>query len=319
MPAFEIKNFLDDLQKTGNLTPEERTILEKPLGKPEVVKFLGESVSRQSDYSKNMNELQAEKVRLAAEIAERERTVAAWQTDLAKWKNDADGIYQTKDAELSAAQTALNEVNAKIKDLAVAYDIPEEELPKMPNFPAAPAAPGAAPAAAAPGSSTATAPSVSTGGVSKEDFQKSMTQVQTAFPRVTATLIDLGNKHRKLFGEDIPSNDALVQKALARRAAGENITLEQVWEEEFKVSDREAAIKEEEINQRIQRAKEEEATRVRSEMMASGGNAARPANAPHAPVLREGGMKRPESTVTQRSERVNNAVNAWEQKRASGQ
>lgn len=314
MPVvFEIKNFLDDLQKTGNLTPEERTILEKPLGKPEVVKFLGESMSRQSDYSKNLNDLQADRTRLLAEVAEKERKVADWQKDLSKWKGDADGVYSAKDKELNDAKTALTAVNAKIKELATTYDIPEEELPKMPEFPTAPAAPGASSAAAAaPGSSTTTAPS---GTVSREDFDRTIAQVQTSFPRVTATLMDLNTKHQRLFGSPIPSNDALLQKALNRRKAGENVTLEQVWEEEYKVPDREAALKEEEIQTRIKTATTEAETRVRSEMLASGGNAARPSNAPHAPVFREGGFKRPENTVVARAERVGNAVNAWENRK----
>ena len=74
------------------------------------------------------------------------------------------------------------------------------------------------------------APSFDTGKF-QDDVARTMLMIQ-----------DLSGKHQKLFGEPLVNSQALAEKFNNERKLGRNVTLEQVWRNEYKVAEKEAEV-----------------------------------------------------------------------------
>lgn len=82
----------------------------------------------------------------------------------------------------------------------------------------------------------------------------------------TAQLMKVNNAHRKLFGEDLPDPDAMVDYVIEQGAKGRDISIEQAWEERHKVSEKRSEVAAADVDRRIKDAERATEVRVRSEM-----------------------------------------------------
>ena len=96
--SFDPKSFLDELVKAGNLSDEQRKVLEPVVGVEGVVKYLEGSFLRQSDYSRMANELKQKQTELEEEYEEKVADIEALRGQLA----DSSGLSATRIASLEA-------------------------------------------------------------------------------------------------------------------------------------------------------------------------------------------------------------------------
>lgn len=269
---FELEQWLNDLAKQGDLTPEELAGLKPVLSKPGATKFLEESTLRQADYSRRQNE-----------VSEKERQTLALQNQLIDWKKTAEQKVQEATGTAKQKQAALDVIAAKVREKASEYGLdPAEILP--------------ADASVTPTGTTTTTPqNPITDYLRKEDWNKDLESIRKQFPMLPAALMDLQVQHQKLFGGPLENSSAIVAKAMQ---VGKPI--QEVWEEEFKVEDRRKQIQEQQIQDRVNAAVAEKERQLRSELQLP---TPRPDQA-HSPVLtkfQSGGsdQKRPEMSAAE--------------------
>lgn len=121
----------------------------------------------------------------------------------------------TKEAVDAKAEAAS--MKARLQ-AAETYALVDPEIKNQPQVPANPV-PGS------PG-----APQFDEGRL-KDDVARTMLMIQ-----------DLSGKHQKLFGEPLVNSSSLAEKFQNERKLGRNVTLEQVWRNEFKVDAKEAEL-----------------------------------------------------------------------------
>lgn len=130
----ETQEWLEGLKKEGSLTDEAynqlKTSLEANAKADEYVKG---SQLRQADYSRVMSDVQ--KAQKAVEdsqaaLATREAQVTKYQGDLAQWKDGADRNFQKAIQERELAANKAQAAIARLKSLAVANGLPEDEVLK---------------------------------------------------------------------------------------------------------------------------------------------------------------------------------------------
>jgi hypothetical protein len=80
-----LQEYLDSLAQTAGLAEEDKAALKKVLGNQKFSEELEKGVKRQSDYSRNMDELKAEKLKVDTQIGQwREWYKTAAETDAAR-------------------------------------------------------------------------------------------------------------------------------------------------------------------------------------------------------------------------------------------
>lgn len=128
----ETQSWLEGLQKEGALSPEAIAQLRSAAeSNPATAEYLKGSVLRQADYSRRQTELQTAKSEADAALAlaaQKEAEVTQFQTDLAKWKGDAEPEYKRALEDSATATGRAAAAEARLKAIAKAYGVPESEL-----------------------------------------------------------------------------------------------------------------------------------------------------------------------------------------------
>jgi hypothetical protein len=102
MPGIdEIKDWYEELLKTGSVDEEKRKVLDEVLAVPAVADYIKASVMRQSDYSRNQDALKAKEREIEAE----KQNVATLQQQLVDYRGTNEKKYLDMVNELKASQT----------------------------------------------------------------------------------------------------------------------------------------------------------------------------------------------------------------------
>ena len=219
--------WLDGLKTQGKLSDEQLEAIRSALT-PESVEFIGSSVLRQEDYS-----------RLANQAKAKEKELEQYQGTLSEWKTEAEQEYFAMQARERAAQAEVS----RLKTLAASYDVPESELGKVPTV--------------EDPSKSATPPAIDTSKfMEKQEAQEALVHAL----KLQNKLMSLSAKHQGYFGK--PLDD----EQLIDRAVASGRTIEQEWEETYKVADRRAEIALAQQEAHDQKVREEERAKVLSEL-----------------------------------------------------
>lgn len=221
------EQWLEGLKAQGKLSDENFEALKNALT-PEGIEFIGGSVLRQEDYS-----------RLAAEAKAKVREVSDFQASLSDWKGQAEAEYLQMQRTERAAQAEV----ARLKALATSYDVPESELGKV--------APIVDKPADQPNQQIDTS-----NFIQKQEAQDAM--INTL--KVQNKLLSIAAKHQTYFGK--PLDD----ETLVDRAISSGKTVEQEWEETYKVADKREEIAAAAAEAHDARVREEERAKVLSEL-----------------------------------------------------
>ena len=132
--STETKTWLTELKAEGNLSDEAFKQLEASLeGSSKADAYIKGSQLRQQDYSRTMADVQ--KAQKAVEdsqaaLATREAQVTKYQADLGEWKTGADVNFRKAIQERETAANQAQAAIARLKSLAVANGLSEDEVLK---------------------------------------------------------------------------------------------------------------------------------------------------------------------------------------------
>ena len=98
--AFDTEQFLADVLK--NVPEDKKQVVEEALGMEAVSKELGEGYSRQSDYSRKMDELRTARDQAQQEIVQQQGVVDAERARYTEWYEGANKDYTTAVDQLNA-------------------------------------------------------------------------------------------------------------------------------------------------------------------------------------------------------------------------
>jgi hypothetical protein len=130
----QTKAWLEDLKTSGGLTDEAFNAIKATFeGNSKADEFVKGSALRQADYSRVMSEVQkAQKdVEAAgAALTLKEQQVTAYQQELGTWKAGADVNFRKAIQEREAAGNKAAAAVARLKSLAVANGLSEEDILK---------------------------------------------------------------------------------------------------------------------------------------------------------------------------------------------
>jgi hypothetical protein len=266
----EVQAWLDELKKAGEVSDEDYKSLATAFERPKVGEFIKGSVLRQADYSRHMADLQ----RTKTELADKERQITDYQAQLGSWKSGVQEEYNKTLKEAEKLRTRVAAAQNRVRTLATTHGISEDEIKDILEGetvnPAAGTPPGTAPAA----------------GPDTSQFLRR--DEAHALAMLDASIHDLNVEHQRLFGTALPSATTLVQEALAAKK-----TLTEYWADKFKVAERRVTIQEEEINKRIETARQEERTKILSEQGLPGANLRPDLQGNRSPVFRSEGFRAP--------------------------
>lgn len=235
----EVEEWLKDL----DLTPEERSVLEPVLGKPERVEKVKGSVLRQSEFTRRMQALDKQKQELEAAIAQKEEALTNEFGQLSNWKVTADKTVAETAKALENERLERFKLQQKMQTLATQYGVDPKDLgldePVPPPKKEEPAFDGSK-------------------FLSREEADLLMKETK-ANPFIAAELEDIVDEHRGLF------NRGLNRRELVAAALKNGRTLRDEWEEQNKVADRRRELEEKKIEERINAKVAEERTKILSE------------------------------------------------------
>lgn len=216
--------------KSLKLPPAKLKSLETVLLDPEVSAVTKDAFMARADYSRSMDALKKEQTDAQKKIADQEAKNAKYYADLGTWKGDADKKYADGQKALEVANNRLAQITNKMGTLKNQYSIEDADLVDILN-PANPAPVVTAPVVVDPNKDNY---------LSREKYNQDVDEFRTQFPLIPATLADLEDKHRALFGTALPGKRQLVEEAMK---AGKS--LDAYAAEKFGFAAREEEIKKE--------------------------------------------------------------------------
>lgn len=211
--STETKAWLEGLKKEGNLSDEALKQLEQSLDNGKADDYVKGSQLRQNEFSSKMASVQAAQKAVedaSAALATKESQVSAYQTELGTWKAGADKNFQKAITERESALNKANAAMARLKSLAVANGLSEEDVLK--DLDVTPPAPGAP----KPGE----APFDTSQFVTRQNIQDTVRESAL----IDATIYDVAGEYQELTGKPLRGAGALVQEAIkAGKPLGEYI------------------------------------------------------------------------------------------------
>ena len=108
--AFDTEQFLADVLK--NVPEDKKQVVEEALGMEAVSKELGEGYSRQSDYSRKMDELRTARDQAQQEIVQQQGAVDAERARYTEWYEGANKDYTTAVDQLNAYKEEYGDLEA---------------------------------------------------------------------------------------------------------------------------------------------------------------------------------------------------------------
>ena len=230
------KEQLEDWVKGFKVGDDKKAELLKILADPELLPEIGNAVMRQSDYSRQMDEIRDER----SAIATKQQEVLAIEDRLVAWREENNPKYEAALADATAAKAERDLlVNAYIAKGGSLADLgkPVEALPKPEDQPRA-----------------------DDGRyVSREDYEKTMKATVPALAQWTAQAMQIDREHFELTGQH-PDLDKVLAEVYKGKSARD------AWESTHGIPALRAAKQESDIEARVAAAVKDAETRVRTEL-----------------------------------------------------
>ncbi len=252
--APEVQSWVDELIKAGATAEDLQGLLTKAEANSAIANALKGSVMAQSDYSRRMQSLQTDTKKAQDEVA---KTTAFYQ-QLAAWKqNEADPAVQRARQDAESARNDASRIRQRMETLKQSGILSDADLSDL-----------GSPVSASPVAERPRDPE--TGKfITVEDFQKQAGEFGRSMPLVSGKLLKLQNRHNKLYAgvKDAPEFDP---EALIQSAYDSGKTLEAQAEDLYKFTDRDNAIREADIEARIEARAKDKASKYISEAAITG-------------------------------------------------
>jgi hypothetical protein len=240
---------LQEWVKGLGLPEDKAKVVLESFGAPEVLTKVGESVLARADYSRSMDKLKADEAALKADfakkIADEEKKTLDYSTSVGNWKKEKETVLVEATRKREEAEARLTAVQAKMKEIAPTYGIPEDQLSSIMT-----------PVVTTERRDPPKDPD--TGKfVSAETFNSTVLN----YAKLPGIIVTLEREHMRLFGPDseMPDWTAMIE-------AGK--PLKQAWEEKYKVPERRAAIAKDIHDKEISEAEKRGAEAARSKFLA---------------------------------------------------
>jgi len=200
----------------GQVTPEQRAVLESAFGKEEVAEQLNRAWMAPPDYNRKMDELKTERQRLEQETQSYAATLNQWR--------DGEQARVNREVEAIRAQHE--------RDVAALRAQVEAE--------------GLTPSVAQPMKPNGSATNANSNGQPKYLTQADLAAELSKAAMFPALVSQVVEEHRKLFNS-VPDMQKVTETALRTGR-----TLVDTWRETYKVAERETELHNAEINKRIE-------------------------------------------------------------------
>lgn len=131
--STEVAAWLEDLQKEGSLDEAAFNALKATFENEKVGNFVKGSVLRQADYSRQSGAIQKAQKELEdaqAAFQQKQTAVDQFNTELITWKGTAEGNFNKAIADREKAERTAQTALARLKSLAAANGLSEEEVLK---------------------------------------------------------------------------------------------------------------------------------------------------------------------------------------------
>lgn len=234
---FDLNSWYDEL----GLTPEERAHVGELFSKPERLTKLEGSQLRQSDYSKHMNGLKEQETTLARKLADAEADIEAERGALTTWRTNAEGKLTAAQSRAEKLEEQLFKVQQTLRGAADEHGFDADALLKTVI-----AEPVKEPVKPTPTMAD------------DEEFRRQIGSSMLGVTRLSARLHTLSAQHRKLFGEELPDAEGLVEQVLEASAKGKTVSIDDLWKQKYGVE-----AKRKELDDKAFEAKVEERTAIR--------------------------------------------------------
>lgn len=238
---FDLQSWLSDISADNSLSQEEVTSLRTILGKDKVAPKLRDHFMMRRDYSRKTQEVADARRGVDADI----QTILAERADLATWRQGIEAQLSKAMNDLETARITEAQYRARIQKIGEQTGLDPKELM------------GGLPEAVAAAAAAATSPTNGTNGrepldQSKFTSSEEFNRFARMSPLLTAELFDLNQEHAELFQKplkteytDSHGNKWTGTRALVVKTAEHNQrnpqnqrSVRQMWEDDFKVSDR---------------------------------------------------------------------------------
>jgi hypothetical protein len=243
---FSVKDYIADLVKDVTVPEDQRKALETVLAQDVVAARVRDSVLRQSEFSRQMDALTAERKHIEEELKKAETTYNGRYAGLAKWKSDSEAELQRLEAAAQAEKARADAATAALEKAAREYDFKPTEV----------------------GFDTKAAPA--TNGrtdidpkqfLTRKEWEEETARLGQAIGNFSPELLDIQESHRQLF-PDKP----LSMKALVDAARKEGRTVQEVWSERFKVGERMQELQQQAVQKHDDAIREDERKKVLTEV-----------------------------------------------------
>lgn len=273
----QTKAWLEDLKTNGGLTDEAfNTIRSTFEGNSKADEFVKGSALRQADYSRVMAEVQKAQKAVedsAAALQTKEQQVTQYQQELGTWKAGADKNFQAAIKEREQATIKANAALARLKSLAVANGLSEDEVLK--DLEVAPVAEN----------QQQQQQQVDLSGyVKREDIQRTVQESAL----IDASIHDVAVRHLELTGKPLKDAGKLVAEAIQAK-----MTIGDYAAKKYDYAKLEAEASEAAVNQRIKDAVEAERTKILSDAGLPGAGTGLRTDLKGSPLFSGGGPLKP--------------------------
>jgi len=235
MPV-DVKKFLDELGATG----EDRAAVEQFFAKNDTaaskLKDWGENGLRQSDYSRRMDGLKATEDAKRAELQ-------AEEARLAQARDGMNVQFLKANEDREKAEVATAAIAAKVKRLAVEWNIPEANVKDIL---------GGAPEVQAPPQQVNGPVQFDASKFVPRDEYNTLKDIALRMPELNIALTSIARQHQQLFGECPPD----LERKLLDEARKQQRPIEQVWDNLYGVNEKRQAAHDTQVRQE-ERAKVE--------------------------------------------------------------
>jgi len=266
------------IKELGLPETEQKTMLEL-IGKggEKAQRYILENQLRQSDYSKKFDALQADVKKKEADLAAKAKKEDEYHNSLAAWDTKRKKELEDATAARQKAEAALATAREKANKLATEFEIPADQVTSL--FEGAPVTqPNNQP----------THQQFDPKELDSRFVTQDMFRTEAkAYARLATLIPSLERSHFRLFGDaaEAPNWEELIEKTVQ---TGGKKTLQQVYEEEYKVADKRKELDTAAIEARVKRERQEAADQERAKILGENpalGNNVRTGEREGSPVL----------------------------------
>lgn len=274
--STQTQAWLEDLKANGGLTDEAfNTIRSTFEGSSKADEFVKGSSLRQADYSRVMAEVQKAQKDVEAATAAlttKEQQVTQYQQELGTWKAGADVNFKKAIQDRESLEKKANAAVARLKSLAVANGLLEEDVLK--DLEVTPV----------PDTQQHQQPFDTSEFVKRSDIQKTVQESAL----IDASIHDVAVRHQELTGKPLKDASKLVQEAIAAR-----MTIGDYAAKKYDYAKLEQEAGEASVNQRIKDAVEAERTKILSDAGLPGAGNGLRTDLKGSPLFSGGGPLKP--------------------------